>query len=178
MRLLISIISLAVLAIGFYFGHKAYEEMPKKILTLGGIFIGDPEAKVLVSYGKPSSESETEVREKVFYKTAFYTEYLALGPAARIFKYKGKDESSLLVEQICIAGFWPHYDQWPVNRIGIGSSLKSLLDRLGEPTSIDIRSDKLAAMYSYSQYNLFFEIEKGSVAYYCVTDGGNYVYTN
>lgn len=178
MRLLISIISLAVLAIGFYFGHKAYEEMPKKILTLGGIFIGDPEANVLVSYGKPSSESETEVREKVFYKTAFYIEDLALGPAARIFKYKGKDENSLLVEQICIRGYWPHYDQWNVNGIGIGSSLKSLLDRLGKPTSKDIRADKLAAMYSYSQYNLFFIVEKGLVEHYCVTDGGDYVYAN
>lgn len=159
-RIGLFILSLIVLG-GGWWAYQANRDLfipLEPYQAFGGIKLGAHQEDVLFLMGEPTSKGESKSKDLIwFYKKD------ASDAWTIVFDQQDTVKEILLYGSYSdiLLGSYGSYDLYGIR---IGSSLRKLTEKLGEPDEIETSDDKLRRFYKYKRLNARFVLTKGIVS--------------
>ncbi len=131
---------------------------PYQVQTLGDISLGMSPLDITLALGKPNADNDTAADGD---RRIVYLDYVG---TLNYFVRFSRENDEEYAATICTRDY-----SHKIFGLGKYNTEKEVTKKLGEPTSISVRSDGLAKMISYAPWKVAYEIEKGDVKGVCIT---------
>lgn len=153
LKILFIIILIPIVISVLVLSYQWYQDLPRKTDQLGTISIGMKTVDVTLKLGKPDDETTNDAGTLGY----TYKDYSGIN-------YFIAFDENKSVRRICTQNSYSE-----IMGLGVYDSKDTIIRKLGQPSSVSISSDGTRELISFSQYQVAFEIEKGSVKLACVS---------
>jgi len=142
-------------------GWIAYEELdldigpyletaePTKQYELGGIRLGSDVDDLIFAKGKPNKRKKNKGSETLTFVSEYSSDW----------RIEVVDNKVATITAVDGVSYW----NGNLNGITIGTTLKKLLERLGELETLLASADRTTRVYLYPKYNTFYELRRSKV---------------
>lgn len=158
-------------------GWNAYQERPQVVDELNGISLGMRSVEVSVLKGEPSNKDSHHSKPHKRETDGEFQMLWVFRPNGdsndmEIAVFSGEIAEKMTVYRVCQRGGYN-----TLLGFGQGDLERDVRQKLGEPSFVSFNKDGLSKWLSYEKWKASFDISKGRIVSFCLSESGRMAYS-